>query len=254
MYLQPNPVTPPAFPSRGIWWPRVLILWVCLTFGQPLVRCTPIPYTPIAPVEASSGQEWYYFGSAWHLVSDWVRLTFGQMYPLCPLVEAYTGQELYYFESPWHLVSLWVSLTFEMYPLHPSSHHPQVEASSGQEWYYFESAWHLVSLWSDVPPYTPSPPMPLPPVEASSCQEWYYLGSAWHLVSLWSLVPLCLWVRLTFDQMYTLHSHLITPVEASSGQEWSYFGSAWHLISLWVRLIFGQVYALLPHLSPHHPQ
>ena len=32
-------------------------------------------------VEASSGKEWYYIRSAWHLVSIWVRLTFGQMYP-----------------------------------------------------------------------------------------------------------------------------------------------------------------------------
>ena len=35
----------------------------------------------VPPVEASSGQEQYYIRSAWHLVSLWVRLTFGKMYP-----------------------------------------------------------------------------------------------------------------------------------------------------------------------------
>ena len=28
-------------PSSGIWWPSVVLLQVSLTFGQPLVRCTP---------------------------------------------------------------------------------------------------------------------------------------------------------------------------------------------------------------------
>ena len=32
-------------------------------------------------VEASGGQEWDCVRSALHLVSLWVRLTFGQMYP-----------------------------------------------------------------------------------------------------------------------------------------------------------------------------
>ena len=35
-------------------------------------------------VEASSGQEWYYFRSAQHLVSLWVRLTFSQIKPSYP--------------------------------------------------------------------------------------------------------------------------------------------------------------------------
>ena len=45
-------------PSRGILWPRVVLTWVQLTWGQmyPLV-------------EASCGQEWYYIRSAWHFVS-----------------------------------------------------------------------------------------------------------------------------------------------------------------------------------------
>ena len=28
-------------PNRGIWWPRMVLCQVSLTFGQPLVRCTP---------------------------------------------------------------------------------------------------------------------------------------------------------------------------------------------------------------------
>ena len=55
----------------------------------------------------------------------WVRLTFGQTYPL---VEASGGQEWYYIRSAQHLVSIWVTLTFgQTYPL--------VEASSSYEWY-----------------------------------------------------------------------------------------------------------------------
>ena len=39
-------------------------------------------WSDISQVEASGGQEGYYFRSACHLVSLWVRLTFGQMSPL----------------------------------------------------------------------------------------------------------------------------------------------------------------------------
>ena len=44
----------------------------------------PTPHSPPMPpplVQASSGHEWYYCRSAWHLLSLWVRLMFGQMYP-----------------------------------------------------------------------------------------------------------------------------------------------------------------------------
>ena len=54
-------------------------------------------------VEASSGQEWYYIRSAWHLVSLWVRQICDQIYPthyppmppLWPQVETSGGQEWY---------------------------------------------------------------------------------------------------------------------------------------------------------------
>ena len=161
-------------PSRGIWWPRVVLHWVSLTFGHPFGQMYPL-------VVASSGQEWYYVRSAGHLVNLWVRLTFGQMY--LP-VEASSGQEWYL------LMSSWPELRCN----------PQGEASGGQEWYYMRLARHLVILWSDVPPGS----HPLgqadfwsdvsPLIEASSGQEWYFVRSAWHLVSLW--------VRLTLGQMY----------------------------------------------------
>ena len=61
-------------------------------------------------VEASSGQEWYYERSTWHLVSLWYRLTFGLMY--LP-VEASNDTKLG--------------------PVDLSSDIPTVEASSGQE-------------------------------------------------------------------------------------------------------------------------
>ena len=40
------------------------------------------PLTPPLPVQASSGQEWHYCRSAWHVISLWFRLMFCQMYPL----------------------------------------------------------------------------------------------------------------------------------------------------------------------------
>ena len=47
-------------------------------------------------VEASGAQRWYYFASAWHLVSLWVRLIFSQM---SPSVETSGVQEWYFFAS-----------------------------------------------------------------------------------------------------------------------------------------------------------
>ena len=69
----------------------------------------PMPPTPLNPLSApwhptqaqvSSGKEWYYCRSAWHVISLWVRLMFCQMYPptpspqyvpQCPQVEAFGG-------------------------------------------------------------------------------------------------------------------------------------------------------------------
>ena len=64
---------PPS--SKGIWWPRVVLHQVSLTFT---VRCksvwhlqSDIPSSDVPSlVEASAGQEWYYIQSAWHLQSD----------------------------------------------------------------------------------------------------------------------------------------------------------------------------------------
>ena len=44
-------------PSRSIWWPRVVLCQVSLTFGQPLGQVDLWSNVPL--VEASNGQEWY---------------------------------------------------------------------------------------------------------------------------------------------------------------------------------------------------
>ena len=54
-------------------------------FARSLGQADLLPDVPL--IEASSDQEWYYIRSAWHLVSLWVRLTFGQMYWLCPPID-----------------------------------------------------------------------------------------------------------------------------------------------------------------------
>ena len=195
---QPSPITP----NKGILWPRVILLWVRLAFGQPLVSCiSQTPYTPYsptptplppAPVEASSGQEWYYVRSAWHVDSLWVRLTFGQIYPHC----------------------------------HPSP----VEASSGQEWYFWVSltsgqALGKADLWSDVPPTpTPHPQQRLLLAKSdttlSQLNMWSAFGQMYHHPPICPITP-------------TPPPHPIAPcppVEASSDQEWL----------LWVNLTFGQ--------------
>ena len=51
---------PPS--HRGIWWPRVVLHQVSLTFGQPLGQAD--LWSDVPPVEASSGLEWYYLRSA----------------------------------------------------------------------------------------------------------------------------------------------------------------------------------------------
>ena len=85
-----------------------------LTTPTPLPALHPCwPPMPLSssppPVQASSGQEWYYCRSAWHVISLWVRLLFCQMYP------TKNGTCIG--------------------PLAQSSDVPPVEASGGQEWY-----------------------------------------------------------------------------------------------------------------------
>ena len=128
MYPPSPPYAPSVPPGRGIWWPRVV--WTCipLTWAHVLLsavfnRLSWFTRVHPTPVQAFSAQEWYYCRSAWHLVSLWVKLMFGQMYPhpiipLCPLnvphptaIQTSSGQEQYYIRSMWHLVSLWVRLT-----------------------------------------------------------------------------------------------------------------------------------------------
>ena len=147
------------------------------------------------PVEASSGQEWYYFRSAWHLVSLCVRLTFSQMYTptLCHPVEASSSKG----DTTLGQLDIW-SAFGSGWPLircNPYAPFPLVEASSSQEWYHFRSARHAVSL-TCAQMYLTTPHCPLPPWETSRGWEWYYCGSNWHLVSLW--------VKLTCGQMYPL--------------------------------------------------
>ena len=108
----PSPPYAPAMsPGKGICWPRVVLTWVPLTWAHVLLcaidclefsrvlcnrpssffickpQCPPdAPTPPVSPwhptpVQASSGQEWYYCRSSWHLVRIRIRLMFGQMYP-----------------------------------------------------------------------------------------------------------------------------------------------------------------------------
>ena len=105
-----HPLNPPG---RGIWWPRVVLTYDQLTWAhvllsainhlefsrvlckrlslffmcspQCLPKCLYIPCQPPnaptpSPVQESSGQEWYYCQSAWHVISLWVMLVFCQMY------------------------------------------------------------------------------------------------------------------------------------------------------------------------------
>ena len=44
-------------PGRGIWWPRLVLCQVSLTFGQPLGQADLLSDVP--PVEVSTGQEQY---------------------------------------------------------------------------------------------------------------------------------------------------------------------------------------------------
>ena len=94
----PYPITPmPSIPpGRGIWWPRIVLTWVPLTWAHVLLSAVfnrpswVFKSTSPPPVQASSGQECYYCRSAWYVVRLWVRLMYGQMYspissPLCPL-------------------------------------------------------------------------------------------------------------------------------------------------------------------------
>ena len=93
-------------------------------------------------------------GLGWHFVRLWVRLTFGQTYPLA---EKSCGWVCYYF----HQVDLWsdeppmirlqVRLTFSQISGQADlwSDVPlMAETSCGQVCYYFSQ----VDLWSDIPP------------------------------------------------------------------------------------------------------
>ena len=76
------PSAPSVPPGRGIWW-----LQVVLRSSWPELRCT------------LSFQE---CRSAWHFISLWFRLIFGQMYPLShphPQVESSSAQEQYCIRS-----------------------------------------------------------------------------------------------------------------------------------------------------------
>ena len=125
------------------------------------------------PVQASSGQEWYYCRSAWHLVCLWVRLMFGQMYPsphhphaplIPPKVEVWTWVPL-----TWAHVLLSAMFNRPSW-VFKSTPPPPVQIFSAKEWYYYMSAWHLVRLWSGwclvrctPPPHQPHAPWMPPP-------------------------------------------------------------------------------------------
>ena len=107
----------------------------------------PVDLSPDAPpVEASGHQEWYYIRSVWHLVSLWVRLTFGQMNPL---VETFNGWEWYSVRSSWPELRCtlpsrgiyWPRVVLSCVLLTIAQMYPPAEASSGQEWYSVGSIW-----------------------------------------------------------------------------------------------------------------
>ena len=59
--LCPVDLSSDVYPTRGIWWPRVILCQVSLTFGQPLGQTD--LWSDVPPLEASSGQDWYYIMS-----------------------------------------------------------------------------------------------------------------------------------------------------------------------------------------------
>ena len=172
----------------------------------PYAPIGPLNAPPLPPEQAPSGQEWYYCRSTWHLVSLWVRLMFGQMYPhshhpLCP-----PGRGIWWSGVVQTCTPLtWAHVLFSAVFSRPSwvfrsTPPPPVQASSAQEWYYCRSAWHLVRLgqadvWSDllpahITPYAPQCPHPYPHPQyrhlvaksntpSGQIDIWSAFGSGW---------------------------------------------------------------------------
>ena len=109
IYSQTYPAQMYPPPGRTIWWPRMVLTSVqlisapvlfstidCLEFSRVLCNspssyliCNPqyapdTPTPPIGPlippckVQASRDQEWYYYRSAWHIISLWVSTPTGR--------------------------------------------------------------------------------------------------------------------------------------------------------------------------------
>ena len=198
MYL-PTPICPLMPPGRGIWWPRVVLTWVPLTWAHVLLSATdclefswvlsnrlspfscvtpnaptplPVPLTPSSQVQASSG----------HSGNTTCHQPVGQAdvlsdVPPPPYATRWSGTNL----GPIDLSSCsfvcnrpsWVFMSTFQYCLHFS----------------FVTPIHPTPLLAPD-----APPPPTLPVQASSGQDLYYCRSAWHVISLW--------VRLMFCQMY----------------------------------------------------
>ena len=153
--LMPHPT---LTPRTGIWWSRVVLLQISMTFGQPVgqadvwsdVPLTPItPYAPFMPPQVGHlvpRMVWTCIPLPWAhvlLSAMFIRPSWVFKSTAPPPVQASSAQEWYYCRPAWYFIRLWVRLTFcQIYsPPHPG------QACSGQEQYYRSSDWHLVNLW-----------------------------------------------------------------------------------------------------------
>ena len=137
-------------PSRGIWWSRVVLHKVSLTFTvmhQVSLTFSAYRHTPI---EASGVHKQYYLRSSWHSEAfNWECSGQSDIPP---------SRGIWWLRVVLHKVSLTftvmhqVSLTFSAY------RHTPIEASGVHKQYYLRSSWHSeacnweCSWQSDVPP------------------------------------------------------------------------------------------------------
>ena len=131
------------------------------------------------PVQASSGQEWYYCRSAWDVISLWVRLLFCQMYPHAP-------------SKPPRERHLVAKIGINLGPVDLSSDYlefSRVLCNRLSSFFLCKPQCPCDAPTPHAGPlmaYTPAIPQcpTATPVQASSGQEWYSCRSAWHVISL----------------------------------------------------------------------
>ena len=184
------------------------------------------PYTPCHPLDIPSPPyphyrhlvvEWYYYRSAWHVISLLVRLMFHQMYPSppmspwCPQVEASSGQEWYELASHWPELMFYClqcsidHLEFSRVHPHPQYRHLVLKSgtTAGQHdiWSDCGSGWCLVRC--TPPPHHPPMPLNAPPtpppqyrhlvvkssITSGQFDIWSAFGSGWPIYARENLVP-----------------------------------------------------------------